>query len=420
MRALILHTFILFSACLMSYAQSGFEKDMAIADAAYQLREWPQAMFYYERAQSRRSSVEVSEKLGMVYMHMNMFNEASELYTRLMRITKNRAYLSPYAESLFRLGAYDKAKSRYADFLNHFPENSMVQDKLMACDSAIQWKKMKTNYRINNLSQINTTYSEIAPVVTDSLIVFCSSREGVFIKPKFAKTDQPYYDLFAAENLGDGRVSKPKPFSIAINTSKHEGPSSFSADGKTIYYTSSTVSRSKSTETFRNPLKMYKSSKELIGWSNPFTFLYDDTLHSYAHPCISSNGKLFFFSSDMDGGFGGSDIYICFKIDSSWSQPVNAGPNINSRGDELYPFYHESGKLYFASNGHLGLGGYDLFQSELKNADWSVARNMGFPINSSYDDLSIWWSSNQMQGYFASNRPGGKGSEDIYEVRVHH
>lgn len=212
------------------------------------------------------------------------------------------------------------------------------------------------------------------------------------------------------DSIKNGKV---KPFSSQVNSTTHESSIAFNSSGNKVYFTQH-VSDSGGTY---SRLKIFYLEKHKDRWQNPHTFVFNDSTSSFAHPFITPDENMFFFVSDMKDGMGGSDIYFCMLKDSLWSAPINMGPPINTPGNEIFPFYDAENKtLYFASDYHPGLGGYDIFEAVEDGESFKI-HNMKPPINSSYDDFGIVWISKYRQlGYLVSNRPGGKGLEDIYKI----
>lgn len=212
---------------------------------------------------------------------------------------------------------------------------------------------------------------------------------------------------------------KVKQFSSYLNTGTHESSVSFSGDGNQVFFTQH--SEKVGSEALNaNVARMKLFYLERVGgrWGNPHTFIFNDSTVSFAHPYLSKNGKIFFFVSDMAGGVGGTDIYFCVNDSAKgWSAPTNIGAPINTKGNELYPFYDEiNNVLYFSSDTHPGMGGYDIFRADLDSEPIAIS-NVKAPINSSYDDFSLIFDKTLSYGFLSSNRKGGKGLEDIYIVK---
>jgi hypothetical protein len=267
---------------------------------------------------------------------------------------------------------------------------------------------------VENLELLNTEYSEISPAWFKDGLVFASNREQTIIERKSGALFMPTFDLYFAngDSIYPRKVSK---FTSKINSSHHECCATFTADFSTVYYTRT---YDFSGDGGKNTIKLFSARHDGENWNENLVFRFNDTLHSYAHPALEANGEIFFFASDRLGGFGGSDIYVCFKEGEVWSEPVNLGPGVNSKFNELYPYFHADSSLYFSSNRPEGLGGYDVFNAmENEDGDYVVNTNLGTEINSPFDEYSFF-ISRYGYGYFSSNRPGGKGAEDLFVVKL--
>ncbi len=229
---------------------------------------------------------------------------------------------------------------------------------------------------------------------------------------EYSTTDgQPYLSVLSSKVTKDG-YGKASSFSKSVNTSYHDGPLAFSADGTVLYLTRATYVK-KTDKSFVNYAKLYTLTKQGKGWSKAVPFPYNSDAYSCAHASISADGNSLFFVSDMPGGQGGKDIWVCKKNGDSWDKPVNLGSGVNTRGDEMFPYIRKDGVLFFSSNGHPGFGGLDVFSARYANSAWLLKRNEGLQLNSSADDFGISFTTDST-GYVSSNREGGKGKDDIY------
>ena len=343
--------------------------------------------------------------MGLYEASANLYNMAS---TSLEPFPDSLLY--KYAEVLQQSDQFNQAKICFLKLLNSNFKKQEVLLKVANCDSALIWVSETASVKVKNLSSINTKYSEIGPVKYKNNLVFSGEREGTIISKKTNKWNTPFYDLFVAENINN-TFTRPKNFSKAINTRWHEGPATFSAAFDTIYF-------SRNSENFKdNHLNLFSSVHQGNTWMTPLHFMMNDSTSSFAHPCISPDGNLFFFSSDLPGGYGGIDIYVCIKSDSNWSLPVNLGEKINTSGNEIFPHYTSDGSLYFSSDNWPGMGGFDIYFSEqTTDGDWGTAKNLKYPVNSGADDFSFIPFPKWPFGIFSSNRVGGVGSDDLYLV----
>ncbi len=272
----------------------------------------------------------------------------------------------------------------------------------------------RKDIRLSNASNINTEGMEFSPVLYGNGIVYVSRRKN---GPIDENTGQTFYELFYAELDPNGQPIKGQNFSVEINSHLHEGPVSFNRQGNEIFFTRSNqrLGLSKADKKGRVRLKIYKADKGFFDWENIEELPFNDNDFSCLHPALSADGKRLFFASDKPGGFGGMDIYFVERTSRGWSAPINLGPEINTPKNEVFPFSHESGTLFFASDGHEGLGGLDLFMIDLSDRKWGRVINLGLPFNSEKDDLGLVLQSDGTRGYFTSNRErDNRGQDDIY------
>lgn len=267
---------------------------------------------------------------------------------------------------------------------------------------------------LSNASNINTDGMEFSPVLYGNGIVYVSRRKN---GPLDEETGQTFYELFYAELDPNGQPLKAQNFSVEINSHLHEGPVSFNRQGNQIYFTRSNQKQglSKADKKGKVRLKIYTADKGYFDWENIRELPFNDNSYSCLHPALSADGKRLFFASDKPGGFGGMDIYFVEKTSRGWSAPINLGPEINTPKNEVFPFSHESGTLFFSSNGHQGLGELDLFMIDLSDRKWGRVINLGLPFNSEKDDLGLVLRPDGTRGYFTSNRQkDNRGQDDIF------
>lgn len=266
---------------------------------------------------------------------------------------------------------------------------------------------------IFSLQSLNSEEREFSPVLFQGKLVFVTSQLKMGLPDPVS--DEAYYDLLVVDLKKGLPSGKPKNFSIDINTPLHEGPCSFSTDGKKIFFTRSNQLNGAPVldEEGKIQLQIYEASFNGTNWSNVNILPFNKGNNSYMHPSISPDGEKLYFASNKPNGYGGYDIYFVEKEGNNWSEPINMGPEVNSNGNEGFPFMPPNGVLFFASNGHKGLGAIDLFMIDISSNRWGDLLNLGAPINSSSDDFGITLKD-YSSGFFSTNREGGRGKDDIY------
>jgi outer membrane protein OmpA-like peptidoglycan-associated protein len=329
-----------------------------------------------------------------------------------------------YAKALEATGDYKAAREFFLKY------DSLASDKkglffAANCDSVLgSWKNIKPVYEIKSVDKINTDKSEFGPVFYKGSLIFSSDYNYGTGKGKtYGWTGRGYLDIVKASPTAPGEywndMQKPSLFDNKLNQTYHDGPCTFNKNGDTIFFTRSYKDKAKKENGFKtNMLKLFYATRtEGSGWSEPKSFFLNSTDYSVGHPALSPDGKTLYFASNMPGGFGGIDLWMVSREAGSWSKPTNLGNAINTSEDEMFPFINDDGSLFFASNGHPGYGAMDIFCSRKTATGWSSPVNFHPPINSSFDDFAMAFAPGCKIGFFSSNRPGGKGNDDIYAFK---
>ncbi len=268
--------------------------------------------------------------------------------------------------------------------------------------------------KVVNTTKINTTNLEFSPAYYQNGIVFVTSQNKQGKKDK--KINETYFKLFYSDIDGNGLPMEPREFLVHLNTTQHEGPVTFDRQGKVLYFTSNNINNVTQDDNAKGVahLKIYEARKGTQDWNEVKELSFNSNDYDCAHPTLSADGRKLYFTSNMPGGFGGMDLYFAEKIGNGWSNPINLGKDINTKGNELFPFMHSSGNLFFSSNGYQGAGGLDLFMIDIGSRKWGKVTNLGQPFNSPSDDLGLILNPEGTKGYFSSSREGGTGKDDIY------
>ncbi|WP_420320937.1 OmpA family protein [Flagellimonas sp.] len=337
-----------------------------------------------------------------------------ELYVKYEdEITEDRFF--KYTHSLKGTGRYRRAAKLTKLFRQ---KNNQGFDEV---DVESMTFKSPSQIKIKNLA-INSKYSDFSPMFhNDSEVVYASALDSSFLTTRrYRWNNQPFLDLYVAQSDGQGEdLKSTKKFSKKINTKYHEASVAFSPDQKTIYFTRNNYGKKlKRGKNGVNHLKIYRSKLVNGEWSEAVELPFNSENHSNGHPSISPDGKKMYFVSDRPGGFGGTDIYVVDILENGrFTEPKNLGRTVNTKKKEMFPYITEN-SLYFSSDRNMGLGGLDIYQADYAEDVFGVAVNMGEPINSNRDDFSYIIDKKGEKGYFASNRKGGKGDDDIYSFKL--
>lgn len=276
------------------------------------------------------------------------------------------------------------------------------------------------NYEVRNVS-LNTVGSELGPVQYKNQLVFSSTSMDNKSEIHYKWNELPFLDMYAAEiDPATGDLFKPLPFAPKLRTAYHDGPASFDQGNELIYFTRNNMVKRKTARSNQGEvnLKIFWGALSEGQWKLKGEFKYNNDEYSVGQPAITNDGTVLYFVSDRPGGYGKSDLYYSILSNKEWGAPVNLGPVINTSGNEFFPFVSKDGTLYFASDRLESLGGMDIYFSVPENGVFGDCQNMGYPVNTSSDDFALTLDSTGMKGYFCSNRPGGKGDDDIYFLKI--
>ncbi len=273
---------------------------------------------------------------------------------------------------------------------------------------------LKQSVILRNATGINSPSLDFSPVFYQNGLVYVSSRRKN--GPIDKKIGETFFELFFAETDANGLPIGPRSFSLTVNSQVHEGPVAFSKDGQYIYLTRNNLEKgaTKANGKGKVVMKIYEGRRGRYDWENIRELPFNSDNYTCVHPTLSLDGKRLFFSSNMPGGYGGMDIYMVERKGDTWTKPVNLGPSVNTTGNEIFPYLHESNYMFFSSNGHGGEGGLDIFLIDVSTPKYGPLKSLGQPFNSEKDDLGFIINEAGTRGYFSSDRPGGAGKDDIY------
>lgn len=400
-----------------------------LADKFFENYSYIKATELYEEAVKKGDSSEhVLTRLGDCYYNNSKSREAALWYGKAVnKYNKvNPEYIFKYIQSLRSIGNYieaDKWLVKFKDIQNDdsrvkdFDSNNLnIYDDLASTENVV--------VEIKNMP-FNTRFSDFGGYAANGYVYFASARDTVMRK-RYGWNAEPFLDLYQVAvtekggktEFGDADFIK----SSKINTAYHEASIAITNDGQTMYFTRDNVNRRNRLDYDRkgtSHLKLYKATLENGSWNTVVELPFNDDYFSNGHPTLSPDNSKLYFVSDRTGGFGQTDIYVVdIAENGKYGKPVNLGPKVNTAGREMFPFVAKDSTFYFSSDGYLNLGLLDIYKSNILTDENAEPENLGAPYNSGYDDFAFYSNDNSKTGYFSSNRPGGKGSDDIYSFNA--
>jgi len=382
-------------------------------DKKYDVGEYEVAIEIYHKALVKSSDPGyINFKIGEAYRLSNRIKKSLPYYQAAVK----NGYTED--EALYYLGLALKADQQYDEATKVFDRlvsnaassdyNSLASKEFDNVSTIQEILGKKNYFRVKNLTEINTNGAEYSPVYNNGELYFTSSREGGKI---YKATGTPFTKIYRVETQG-ARVDllTLKPLDNLINDDDtNDGSVTFSADGRIMIYAKGNSGKKRGTK----DVNLYTTSDRKGQWSQPRMLRINDPDSWDSTPALSADGRTLYFASNREGGFGGTDLYSATRDGRGrWGNVRNMGPDINTHGNEMFPYSSIDGSLYFSSDGHPGFGGLDLFRAERREGKL-VVENMGSPINSNDDDFGLFLFS-PTKGFFTSNREGGSGDDDIY------
>ena len=413
---------LLWASILLSllFTSCGVESILRQADQCYDLGEYNEAATLYKKAYGKTDAKEKDKraerafKTADCYRRINMNAKAMASYRNAIRYNYPDSIMYKHMADLqLQKGDYKSALANYDIYLTYNPTDTTAINGRKACTTAPLWKKSPTRYIVKKETLFNSRRSEYSPVFGSedgTQLFFTSTRDKALGEEKSLITGLKAPDIFFASKDEKGNWQKPEPIEGEVNSEFEDGACCFSPDYKTMYFTRCAID----SESPR-AAQIYKSNRSDASWSAPTPCeLVKDTLSSSAHPAISPDGAWLYFVSDMSGGMGGLDIWRIAITGDGFGGAENLGSPINTQGNEMFPTFRPNGDLYFSSDGHLGMGGLDIYHAT-QGADsrWTVT-NLQAPVNSPDDDFGMTFEGHYTRGYFSSNRGDARGWDHIY------
>lgn len=392
------------------------------ADKKYDKYSYIDAIEIYEKvAEKGYKSAELFEKLGNAYYFNGELDKASKWYGELFALNQevDSEYYFRYAQALKAEGNYEKS-NQYMELFAQKTNDTRAKLFQENKDYLTDIDAVSGKYTMDK-TDINSEFYDYGPTFFGKQIVFTSSRsEGNQYSKIHEWTKQNFTDLFVASIDNEGKLGSVENFSKTVNTKYNESSPVFTKDGKTMYFTRNNYNDGKKRKSDDKVImeKIYKA--ELINgeWTNVKELPFSNDNYKTAHPTLSPDEKTMYFASDMPGSFGNSDLYkVSIDSNGNFGSPENLGPTINTEGRETFPFVDADNNLFFASDGHPGLGGLDIFEAKANKNSFEKPVNVGKPLNSPMDDFGYITNKDGL-GFFSSNRDGGTGFDDIYTFTV--
>jgi len=405
----------------MSYLGQAQERLVNKGDLNYEEYSFRPAIDIYKRVMDKGFvSADLLKKLSNSYYFNADYVEAAETYKKLVENYSNDVgpeHYFRYAQSLKSLGDYDGSDAMMAKFTELTADDIRAVAYKNDKDYMAEIKRNSGRYDVGPF-EYNSPYSEFAPAFYKEGLIFSSDRDtGNLAKYRHTWNSKDFLDLYKvnADSVSDNLVTK---LGKLVNTRLHESTSVTTKDGGTMYFTRNNFKGGKYVKDENGVirLKIFKSTLVDDVWQNIEELSFNSDAYSVAHPILSSDEKTMYFASDMPGSLGESDLFMVeINDDGSFGKPINLGNTINTEARETFPFLSSEKILYFSSDGHPGLGGLDVFGTKIADGKLDGAiLNLGEPINSKMDDFTYIMDDASRKGYFASNRPEGRGADDIY------
>jgi len=397
--------------------------DTKKADKYFERFAYVDAIETYEKLiQKGKANAYVYKQLAIANMKTSNFEASEQLFKRYLRSNRNPEAIDyfNYAQTLLINEEYDDFKKAMLDFADKAPLDQRAKAFLENPDYLMDLQSMTPRFELNKLS-LNSDFSDFGAYEFDGKLYFVSARNES--RKTYGWDNEPSLDIFMAENVA-GTFKNPIEITGDINTKYHEGSVAIAEDRSTLYFTRNDFldEKYRKDDDGVNHLKIYKATRVNGMFQDIQDLPFNDLSFSNSNPALSPDGSQLYFSSDRAGGYGSSDLYVVnINADGTYGSPQNLGPTLNTEGRENFPFIDEEGMLYFSSDGHLGLGGLDVFYSKVDSGDFTPPQNLGLPLNSNADDFAFTFNGNVELGFVSSNRTSTKKqkrTDNIYQAKL--
>ncbi len=403
---------LVFLGLVLSSSLMAQKKELKKAEKLYNNYKYNAAIPYFEYYLDKEKKVKVvatKTKLAYCYRMANKSTKSELLYSELIQEKRVRPILFfYYGEALMANGKYNEAKVLFKKYSKLKPNDEKALSLIEACEKV---NTIEPLYEITHVEpiDINTEADEFSPVIYEDGIAFLSDQGGK--GRTYGWTGRSFLKLYKSSKGSNGKFQTLEEFSRRINTpNKNTGPVSISRDGEGMIITRNSDVPSKSN---RYNLQLFEVRKKNGNWTRGKVMSFCSPERNYMHPALTYTGDTMYFASDKAGSVGGTDIFMTYRTSKGWKRPINLGELINTAGHEAFPFVHKDGTLFFASKGHGGFGGFDLYQAGRDEyGEFDRVLNLGAPINGARDDMGFILLDDNKSGFFTSSRMAG--NDDIY------
>ena len=412
---------IITAFCCLLLISCGIDKNLKKGEKFLSLGEYYDAADQFKQAytktppKERENRGKLALKMARCYNKINSTPKAMNAYRNAIRY--NQASLDDrlaYARLLLKNGEYKQAEKEFKILVDSMPDNILAQNGLKSAQMVPGWKKAGSRYQVKKMDVFTSRRADYSPMLLGDeyeQIYFTSTRNDAQGDELSGITGTKAGDIFYSEKDDKGKWSRPEAIATGLNTDYDEGSCCFTPDGKEMYLTQCVTDPA-------SPrfAQIVTSSRSDAAWGKVQKLeITQDTLSTYAHPAISPDGEWLYFVSDMPGGMGGYDIWRVRITPSGLGGVENLGSPINTPGDEMFPTFRPNGDLYFSSNGHIGMGGLDIYIARIdeKTQQYKI-EHPGYPLNSEADDFGMTFEGPHNRGFFSSNRKDGRGYDHIY------